>query len=45
MQQKTTPDFTILIIGFIILIAALVSSCTTSGYGCKGNSKIITRVR
>lgn len=45
MQQKTQTDFTILLIGFIILIAAFCSSCVTSGYGCHGNSKIMTRVR
>jgi len=45
MQTKQQTDYTILLIGFIILIAALCSSCVSSGYGCHGNSKIITRVR
>lgn len=33
--------------GLIILLAVSISfsSCFTSGYGCKGHSRIITRVR
>ena len=37
-------DYTLILVALIIAIAML-SSCTTSGYGCKGNSKIMTRVR
>lgn len=44
MQQKNHPDFTILFIGLIILIAALCS-CSRNGYGCHGTGKYITRVR
>lgn len=45
MQQKETPDFTILIMAIAFIIAAVLSSCASTGYGCKGNSKIMTRVR
>ena len=45
MQQRNNPDFTILLIAFIVIIAALCSSCSATGYGCKGNSRIMTRVR
>jgi len=45
MQQKTNPDFTILLIAFIVIIAAFMSSCVSTGYGCKGRSTIMTRVR
>lgn len=27
------------------VVTVLFSSCYTQGYGCKGNSRIITRVR
>jgi len=33
---------------FIILLVSVIlltTSCATNGYGCKGRSKIITRVR
>jgi hypothetical protein len=29
----------------LLLIALMVSSCATNGYGCRGKSKIMTRVR
>lgn len=44
MQTKQTPDFTILLLAIVFLIAALCS-CSRNGYGCKGNSNIMTRVR
>jgi hypothetical protein len=30
---------------FLLMITASLSSCFTSGYGCKGNSHCMTRVR
>lgn len=42
MQQRNNPDFTILLIAFIVIIAAFMSSCVSTGYGCKGNSNNIT---
>ena len=41
MQQKKTPDFTILLIGIIVLIAVMSSSCSRNGYGCHGRGTII----
>lgn len=34
-----------LIIAVVLLLSVLAQSCYTSGYGCRGNSRIITRVR
>jgi len=45
MQTKQQTDYTILVIGIVFLIAALCSSCVSSGYGCHGRSNIMTRVR
>jgi len=35
----------LLIITMTALLAMIASSCTTTGYGCHGKSKCITRVR
>lgn len=34
-----------LVIAVVLLLSVLAQSCYTSGYGCRGNSRIITRVR
>lgn len=36
---------TIITLAAIAVIALLLSSCATNGYGCKGKGKIMTRVR
>lgn len=33
------------IAAILLLVCFTVSSCATNGYGCKGRSKIITRVK
>lgn len=34
----------LLLLGMLLVIAIMASSCATSGYGCKGKNKLITRV-
>lgn len=35
--MKKQKDYTLVLVGLVLLIAVLASSCRTSGYGCKGN--------
>jgi len=44
-QQKRHIELTVPVIGLIIFIVLSMTSCVTNGYGCRGNSKIMTRVR
>lgn len=37
-------DYTLILVGLVLLVAVL-TSCTTTGYGCNGRSKCMTRVR
>lgn len=41
-MRKTTIQFTFAIL--FTIIAMMLMSCSHNGYGCKGNSKIMTRV-
>jgi hypothetical protein len=45
MKPKHQTDYSLVLVGLIIMIAIAVSSCATNGYGCRGKSKIMTRVR
>lgn len=42
-QNETAAKYLLITIVFLALLAGL-SSCSTQGYGCKGRSKLITRV-
>lgn len=44
-MKKQDFDFTIPLLGLILFICIMAASCSRSGYGCHGNSKIMTRVR
>lgn len=44
MKKQSTFDFTILLIGICIAVILLATSCSHNGYGCHGNSRIMTRV-
>lgn len=37
-------DYTLILVGLVLLVAVL-ASCTTTGYGCHGRSKCMTRVQ
>lgn len=43
MNEKTTVRF-IQAVLVLIFLTAVLTSCATNGYGCKGRSKLITRV-
>ena len=45
MNNETKVLSMISIATALLLIALMVSSCATNGYGCRGKSKIMTRVR
>ena len=34
----------LLVVMLVIMLVAMLSSCATNGYGCKGRGKLITRV-
>lgn len=42
-RQLTAAKYLLITIVFLALLAGLCS-CSTQGYGCKGRSKLITRV-
>jgi hypothetical protein len=42
-NRKAMPLLSVVVI--LLLVSISFSSCFTSGYGCKGKSRIITRVR
>jgi len=44
-KEPFTFDFSIPIVGAIVMLLLALTSCSRDGYGCKGNSKIMTRVR
>lgn len=43
-KNETAVKYLLLIMLLFALIAGL-TSCATNGYGCKGRSKLITRVK
>jgi hypothetical protein len=45
MKYKNDIDVTIPFIALILILVLAFSSCVTTGYGCHGRSKIMTRVR
>lgn len=42
-NRKTLPLLSVVVV--LLFVSISFSSCFTSGYGCKGKSRIITRVR
>lgn len=44
-MKKIPGAYILMYIVFLLTVASLISSCATNGYGCKGRSKIITRVK
>lgn len=44
-MKKIPGAYILMYIAFLLAVASLFSSCATNGYGCKGRSKIITRVK
>ncbi len=44
MKNETKVLAMISIATALLLITLLTTSCATSGYGCKGRGKLITRV-
>jgi hypothetical protein len=44
-MKKIPGAYILMYIAFLLAVASLFASCATNGYGCKGRSKIITRVR
>jgi hypothetical protein len=42
-RRRTMPLLSVVVI--LLFVSVTFSSCFTSGYGCKGKSRIITRVR
>lgn len=43
-MEKQTKKFIVLILLSLAFLLG-ITSCASNGYGCKGRSKIITRVR
>lgn len=44
MKNYKQWDYTLVLVALVILVAVL-ASCTTSGYGCHGRGKLMTRVQ
>lgn len=44
MKQQHNIDLSILVMALAMFALLAMSSCATNGYGCKGKSKLITRV-
>lgn len=42
-NRRSMPLLSVVVI--LLLVSISFSSCFTSGYGCKGKSRVITRVR
>jgi len=45
VQMQTGRNMTYFCLTIILMLLVLASGCSTQGYGCKGKSKIITRVK
>jgi len=44
MEQDSSSAKVVLIVIVMLALIAGLTSCATNGYGCKGRSKLITRV-